>query len=364
LKDLTKDQDGLQRGNAPVSITLPSPGITSWLDTAQSPGVANTPKANGGLAPLTPGLAIGVATPAVTHPLPGYLGDPLPTTNEEKSDTSRLSADYNRDNRSSPRSSPRSSSDRKRSTERKRPSFERAGEKALDYFSTSARPPPPANVTQTTSPVTPGGTIIDGPGDGEKETAQKESTSLFGKKFRMNFGSKKIGRSTSTATKAPTATDEKAEESDASKTSDVQDVFEENLGGVVQRFRKGYVAAAKDGEDPIPSAIQPSLPNETPVLKPAPLTTVIIQEDRPDSGGVADLYRGTVASLGEDADLIEKVAPTWLGDMLLLVSFVYYHVQCVATYISAESDTHQGNGQSPFRAAVLWGATPRNSIYW
>jgi WD repeat-containing protein 48 len=58
------------------------------------------------------------------------------------------------------------------------------------------------------------------------------------------------------------------------------------------------------------------------------MTTVIIQEET--SGGSADLYRGTVATVGEDASLIEERAPMWLGDLLLRVSFslsqkIFYH---------------------------------------
>ena len=77
------------------------------------------------------------------------------------------------------------------------------------------------------------------------------------------------------------------------------------------------------------TAITPSMPNETPVLKPPLSTTVIIQEDRPDSGGVADLYRGTVGSLHEDADLLERVVPTWLGDLLLSASQAFLrYLEC------------------------------------
>jgi WD repeat-containing protein 48 len=59
------------------------------------------------------------------------------------------------------------------------------------------------------------------------------------------------------------------------------------------------------------------LPNDTPVLKPPTNTTILIQEDRVDSGGVADLFEGRVGSLGHQADLIEKVAPIWLAECLL-----------------------------------------------
>ena len=74
----------------------------------------------------------------------------------------------------------------------------------------------------------------------------------------------------------------------------------------------------EDPGHPVESLITPSLPNETPVLKPPPMTTVIIQEET--SGGSADLYRGTVGTVGEDALLIEQRAPMWLGDLLLRVS--------------------------------------------
>ena len=69
----------------------------------------------------------------------------------------------------------------------------------------------------------------------------------------------------------------------------------------------------------LPSAITPSLPAETPILKPPLNTTILIQEDRPEAGGVADLFEGTVSSLGsaETCDLVEKAAPMWLGDVLL-----------------------------------------------
>ena len=50
------------------------------------------------------------------------------------------------------------------------------------------------------------------------------------------------------------------------------------------------------------------------------MTTILIQEDRPDSGGVADLFEGKVGTLGSQADLIEKAAPMWLAEVLLRVS--------------------------------------------
>jgi WD repeat-containing protein 48 len=76
----------------------------------------------------------------------------------------------------------------------------------------------------------------------------------------------------------------------------------------------------REGDKPplkLESHITPSLPGDTPVLKLPSNTVILIQEDRIDSGGVADLYEGTVATLSASLPLIEKAAPTWLADVLL-----------------------------------------------
>jgi WD repeat-containing protein 48 len=88
--------------------------------------------------------------------------------------------------------------------------------------------------------------------------------------------------------------------------------IEDNFYGVIQKIRQDYDHDSQ-------TAITPSQPNETPVINPPLMTSIIIQEDAPESGGLADLYRGTVGSVGKDADEIEKVAPMWLGDLLLRV---------------------------------------------
>ena len=133
----------------------------------------------------------------------------------------------------------------------------------------------------------------------------------------MNFP-KKLGR-TSVEVK-PAAVDEKAEESDKSEEKEEQ-LIEDNFFGTIQRLHYDYEEQLQNtSAQAIPSGIYPSSSNETPKLEPPPNTTIIIQEDRPDSGGVTDLYRGTVQSVGQDADLIEKSGPMWLGDLLLRVS--------------------------------------------
>jgi len=99
----------------------------------------------------------------------------------------------------------------------------------------------------------------------------------------------------------------------------------------------------------VTSSISPSLPNETPVLKPPPETIILIQEDSADSGGVADLWEGTVGSIGREADVVERVAPSWLADVLLRnaiplkdlvkVSFVLEPWQGLLPAVSTDGNT-------------------------
>jgi WD repeat-containing protein 48 len=130
---------------------------------------------------------------------------------------------------------------------------------------------------------------------------------------------KKFGTSSAAAetpTK-PAAVDEKAEDSDSRSTKTDEKVVEDNFLGAIQKIRHSYEEQVSLGATTVNSQIAPSLPNETPVLKPPATTTILIQEDRPDSGGVADLFEGKVGSIGQQADLIEKCAPPWLADVLL-----------------------------------------------
>ena len=190
-----------------------------------------------------------------------------------------------------------------------------SSDKSSDYFSSN----PASTENHIVLPTTPGKTSLDANPqslvDPEKEEKLKESTTLFKKKFRMNF-QKRLGRSS--AEPKPVHTDEKSEESDKSEGKDDKG-FEENFFGTIQNIRKEYEERLqRDPYQQIHTLLEPGLP-DVKLLKPPPYTTIIIQEDQPDSGGVADLYQGTVESLGQDADLIEKYAPMWLGELLLRV---------------------------------------------
>ena len=193
-----------------------------------------------------------------------------------------------------------------------------------DYFSTT--PNAQSGIDHhANGATTPGDGSSDAttqsPVDGDSQEKPKETGSLFGKKFRMNFP-KKLGR-TSTEVK-PTVVDEKSETSEQSEEKEDK-LIQDSFLGSIQKIRYDYEEQLQmSPEQPLPVGISPSLPDETPKLRLPPDTTIIIQEDRPDSGGIVDLYSGTIESARQDADLIEQTGPMWLGDLLLRVSPCYF----------------------------------------
>ena len=279
----------MTRTNAPYPIYLPN--IPTKLDTDSNQDDAVTPKAIGG-GVGTPGSTIGI-TPMQANGV--ISNNNLQTVSEIPSTTEDHSS---LDKQTSQEKEPRTSAD-----------------KLPDYFSSnpSVRQ---SNEGQAKPPVTPGDTAPEtsattSPTEGEKD--ERAGSSLFGKKFRMNFP-KKLGRS-SVEVKS-TIVDEKSEESD--KSEDKEDKpTQDNLLGTIQRIRHEY--EEQDRSHDLLTAINPSPLSEAPILLHPSYTTVLIQEESPDAGGTADLYQGTVSSVGADADLIEKYAPTWLGDLLLRV---------------------------------------------
>lgn len=314
---LTKaQQQKLERENAPTSIQLPGMQSNGWHD-ASAPPTASTLKAVNGNNLFTPGLSIGAATP-------GFFTSPTRTRDSIVTNGS--------DN----------------GTALAKTISQQSGRKSLDnrdYFSTA--PTATAGLTSPTEtiklPATPGAENAGEEASDAATALPGETPSKFGKKFKMNmsFGMKMLGRvSTNEATK-PAVVEEAKEtdtESDArsSKTSNSR-IVDENFLGCIQKIRFDYeddliaqtqrqaamtaaggaLGSVKDLE--LPSKITPSFPSETPVLKPPLNTTILIQEDRPEAGGVADLWEGNVGKTGEAAqvDLLEKYSPMWLGDCLL-----------------------------------------------
>ncbi len=254
------------------------------------------PTTNGTIHPaVTPGLSIGAATPHINS---GNLNTKIdwPGTAEEASGLGKRALQYTQH---------RTSTDRK-----------------SDYFSSNSQAKSPVDGL-TRGPVTPGDTSLEGttlaltqsPVDGDKDEKTREG-GLFGKSFRMKFP-KKLGRPSTEVKSA--IVDEKSEESDKSEDKEDKTV-QDNFYGAIQEIRYKYEEQIQS-ELPQQSVIgvSPSSLAEGPKLQLPPYTTVIIQDEQPDSGGVADLYRGTISSVGYDADQIEKVAPMWLGELLLKV---------------------------------------------
>jgi WD repeat-containing protein 48 len=147
---------------------------------------------------------------------------------------------------------------------------------------------------------------------------RKRGGSLFGKKFRMEFP-KKLGRTSSEV--KPQIQEEKVEESDKSSTKE-EKVFENNLSGFIERVRHEYDEhlSAHPGQELTP-AFTPSPESETPVLNIPDRVAVLIQEETGETAVASDLYRGSVGSIREEIDKLEKSIPLWLADLLLKVSY-------------------------------------------
>lgn len=312
-----------------MSIAMPQRPGWEGYDSAMT-----TPRANGTqYAPITPGFAIAMATPG---------GDPhaSPFTPLEKL-----------------------------TTQVSRQSVEKE-----DYFSngissadTTTKPAQTPAATEDSTPAV--GTPVE-KGKGKEKEADKESKepaktpgTPFGKKFRMgmSFGSKKIGRSASTTAETkPAVVEEKAEDSESSSNHEKE--FDDSFLGTVQRIRNEYEKQLADIPDSyVESRITPSLTTETPVLKLPSGTKVIIQEET--SGGSAELYRGTVETVGADADTIEQCAPMWLADVLLTntippkdpvkVSFILHPYQDSLPSIAAADGNNRLNANRMLRVKKI-----------
>ncbi|KAI2620128.1 WD40 repeat-like protein [Hypomontagnella submonticulosa] len=282
LNEGVEKRRAVRRLNPPTSIAIPASNVQGW-QASDSP--VTTPRANGANYPMTPGLAIGVATPA-----PNLL------TVSENTGTPGSPLD--------------------------KPSAQPLRSSGEDYFSSgisSADAPTKPATTPAAVDQTPAKEEIPkSPVETKDKDAAKSPSTPFGKKFRMgmSFGTKKLGRSASTSIEKPTVTEEKPEENKSESSSNHEKEIDDNFRGVIQKIHNEYEKQLLDTPDNlIETRIAPALPIDAPVLKLPSGTKVIIQEET--SGGSANLYRGTVMTVGVDADIIEEKAPMWLGEVLL-----------------------------------------------
>lgn len=297
---LAKRNPDTKRDKPPLSITMPAP-LSSFDSEA-------TPRAND---PRTPGLSIGVATPgAVTtlSPISKNLSPVQSRTSEEasnhRSSTEARSADYFEARKSEESGAGRRSGEATKPTEL--PST------IEDKDTTDSKD----------SKDTPETEKEEKPDKEEKEEKDDKKKGRFGMKFPMTFPTMKLGRTSADATKTPTQPEDNPETTSSSKSSEKDSplALGDTMLGVIHRLRRDYDAQQLTHPDhPLLEGIVPSPLDETPPLEQPAHTLVLVQEDDPEAGGVVDLYRGMIGRLAADADVIERVAPVWLGELLLRV---------------------------------------------
>lgn len=293
-----KQKEEEPKRSRPTNIQLPDATLNGWNHSASGPASASTIKANNGLQlPPTPGLAIGLATPMAA---PQSVG---------------------RNSQHNPYLTPTTEEDAKfDEPQTQRSSTQDVG----DYFGSASATNGNGNGSENSKPTE----AREGSTDAKEESVQspmesdtpaKKGKGMFGKKFNMTFTMKKFSTATAVTEQAKPAVDDKADDSDSRSSKTDEKNIEANFFGTIQQIRQSYEEQLSTGATALESQIAPSLPSDTPVLKPPAATTILIQEDRPDAGGVADLFEGKVGSLGLQADLIEKAAPMWLAEVLLRV---------------------------------------------
>ncbi|KAL5606886.1 hypothetical protein BROUX41_003263 [Berkeleyomyces rouxiae] len=213
------------------------------------------------------------------------------------------------------------------------------------------------------SPAVSSPTVKDKEGNEDKDGKEKDSKGMGFKKLYMgmSFGKQK-NRSAATAEKAQAA-DDKAEESETA--SNLEKEVDDSFLGVIQKVHIEYDKQLLEAPDqPLETRLMPSLPSETPTLSFPPKTKIIIQEET-SMGGSASIYMGTVESVGNDADIIEKCGPMWLGDVLLQglmpykepvkVSFVLHPWQDSLPRISPADGNNRLNANRMLRVRKILG---------
>lgn len=292
---LLQEKQQEARTGRPTNIELPNVNTNGW--NASGPTSGSTLKGNGFHFPHTPGMGIGLATPQLPPNSAGrahHNAFLTPTTEDG----------HQLELTKSQRSSTQDGQD-----------YFGHGASTNGNGNGNGNGKPAEGATETKEETVSSPTTED--------TPTKKGKGMFGKKFNMGFSKKMFATGTAIAAEAPKpVVDEKSDDSDSRSTKTNEKTFEDNFLGSLQRIRHGYDETLTGGTTDLVSAIAPSLPNDTPVLKPPAMTTILIQEDRPGSGGVADLFEGKVGTLALQADLIEKVAPMWLGEVLLRVSIL------------------------------------------
>lgn len=199
---------------------------------------------------------------------------------------------------------------------------------AEDYFSAKGNPKTSTEQSRDNQPQTPvpapnNNEAVAGQSEQGNVSSPKESSTSFGKRLKSTFTSKKSSKNLAVADDRKVAQADEKDPNAEQKPN--ENAVEEGPGlssmlQVVNEIRIEYAKQAEHSSDlGVKSLLTPALPTEAPVLKPPANTVVIIQEEHARSGGVMDLFEGYRDQLGRHADYIEKVAPRWIGALLLRV---------------------------------------------
>lgn len=156
------------------------------------------------------------------------------------------------------------------------------------------------------------------PSESDATASQKSGGSSFSKRLKASFSARKVAKTTSLETpKAAIQEEERSGDEASSKSSQAGDkTYEDSFKGYLEKLRAEYLTLSKAGQA-VPTLLAPSLPSDTPMITIPSNTVVVVQEDRPESGGVVDLFEGEIGALAQHVDTIEHVAPVWLAEALL-----------------------------------------------
>ncbi|KAK9459214.1 uncharacterized protein V1516DRAFT_567654 [Lipomyces oligophaga] len=289
------DNTSIQR-NPPGQLSLA--GLASpWNDSMNA-------STGGGMVLPTPGLAIGLATPAPTYNPVNYHGTAANDGNIfDRGPISPSTAgvtDYFSSALSSVSTPP-----------------------AAALASLSSAGEVPSIATSASGAAAETGVPGEAVADSNTDTTSA-SNSLMGR--LRSFGKVKLNRTQSSAdARLSDSTD--ATGANANANSNPTNAggeeakngpsYEDTLRGVIQKARDDYVASGTGPYTTTSYTIAP--PTEAPYLRIPKETAIIISEQLPGAGGTVDLYRGTVESCGnfQDVTVLEDAAPGWLGEFLL-----------------------------------------------
>lgn len=190
---------------------------------------------------------------------------------------------------------------------------------SLDRVQVEAPPPTAAEQpAQATTPSPPNG--LTSPSK-DKSSGGFMNRFRFGKNSKKSKGTEPSGNGVSTNVVVPTATVPTPAPVVAAAPIPEDDAKQpQTLEEVIADLQKPYEEKSRstDGTALFPSSFTPPIPHDLPVI-PIPVhTKLMISELGKDSGGLVDLYRGTVGCISSDLEKLEKLIPAWIARVLLL----------------------------------------------